>query len=63
MDIYLHEYAVNTFTEHHGGNWSVKDMQHTYGFAWSLFGILLMTVTGYLAFSVWFNLRPHPVTF
>ncbi|KAK0188486.1 hypothetical protein F5146DRAFT_1055455 [Armillaria mellea] len=21
---------VNTFTEHHGGGWSVKDMQHTY---------------------------------
>jgi hypothetical protein len=21
---------VNTFTEHHGGAWSVKDMQHTY---------------------------------
>ncbi|KAG1771496.1 hypothetical protein EDD22DRAFT_863362 [Suillus occidentalis] len=21
---------VNTFTEHHGGEWSVKDMQHTY---------------------------------
>lgn len=23
-------YTVNTFTEHHGSGWSVKDMQHTY---------------------------------
>ena len=63
MDFYLYEYAVNTFTEHHGGDWSVKDMQHTYGFAWLLFDISFMTVTGYLAFSVWFNLRLHPANF
>lgn len=24
--------AVNTFTEHHGSGWSVKDMQHTFVF-------------------------------
>ena len=22
--------TVNTFTEHHGGDWSAKDMQHTF---------------------------------
>jgi hypothetical protein len=30
--------VVNTFTEHHGGDWSVKDMQHTlvsHDFLWS----------------------------
>ncbi|KAI0690969.1 hypothetical protein BC835DRAFT_1521424 [Cytidiella melzeri] len=36
---------VNTFTEHHGGGWSVKDMQHTVmGVLWwagGLLGILL----------------------
>jgi len=36
---------VNTFTEHHGGGWSVKDMQHTIlGVLWwagGLLGILL----------------------
>lgn len=32
---------VNTFTEHHGGNWSVKDMQHTIlGVLWWTGGIL-----------------------
>jgi hypothetical protein len=25
-----HIIPVNTFTEHRGGDWSVKDMQHTY---------------------------------
>ena len=24
---------VNTFTEHHGGPWSAKDLQHTYVFS------------------------------
>ncbi|KZV71552.1 hypothetical protein PENSPDRAFT_577546 [Peniophora sp. CONT] len=32
---------VNTFTEHHGGSWSVKDMQHTImGVLWWCGGIL-----------------------
>ncbi|KAF5362445.1 hypothetical protein D9756_002412 [Leucocoprinus leucothites] len=32
---------VNTFTEHHGGDWSVKDMQHTIlGILWWCGGIL-----------------------
>jgi len=32
---------VNTFTEHHGGDWSVKDMQHTIlGVLWWTGGIL-----------------------
>ncbi|PPQ68312.1 hypothetical protein CVT26_006241 [Gymnopilus dilepis] len=32
---------VNTFTEHHGGRWSVKDMQHTIlGVLWWTGGIL-----------------------
>jgi len=32
---------VNTFTEHHGGSWSVKDMQHTIlGVLWWTGGIL-----------------------
>ncbi|KAF9446891.1 hypothetical protein P691DRAFT_803284 [Macrolepiota fuliginosa MF-IS2] len=32
---------VNTFTEHHGGGWSVKDMQHTIlGVLWWAGGIL-----------------------
>ncbi|KXN84261.1 Protein YTP1 [Leucoagaricus sp. SymC.cos] len=32
---------VNTFTEHHGGDWSVKDMQHTIlGILWWTGGIL-----------------------
>ncbi|XP_006461921.1 hypothetical protein AGABI2DRAFT_222945 [Agaricus bisporus var. bisporus H97] len=32
---------VNTFTEHHGGEWSVKDMQHTIlGVLWWCGGIL-----------------------
>ncbi|KAJ3551229.1 hypothetical protein NM688_g4825 [Phlebia brevispora] len=32
---------VNTFTEHHGGDWSVKDMQHTVmGVIWWAGGIL-----------------------
>ncbi|KAI0741246.1 hypothetical protein C8Q80DRAFT_1193325 [Daedaleopsis nitida] len=32
---------VNTFTEHHGGDWSVKDMQHTIlGVVWWAAGIL-----------------------
>ena len=26
----IYQGIVNTFTEHHGGAWSVKDMQHTY---------------------------------
>ncbi|KAF4610575.1 hypothetical protein D9613_007093 [Agrocybe pediades] len=33
--------TVNTFTEHHGGEWSVKDMQHTIlGVLWWAGGIL-----------------------
>ncbi|TFK39751.1 hypothetical protein BDQ12DRAFT_681155 [Crucibulum laeve] len=33
--------VVNTFTEHHGGDWSVKDMQHTIlGVLWWAGGIL-----------------------
>ncbi|KAG2033832.1 hypothetical protein BDR03DRAFT_993933 [Suillus americanus] len=32
---------VNTFTEHHGGEWSIKDMQHTIlGILWWLGGAL-----------------------
>ncbi|KAF9006199.1 hypothetical protein BDQ17DRAFT_1399114 [Cyathus striatus] len=37
--------SVNTFTEHHGGEWSVKDMQHTImgvlGWAGGILGIFL----------------------
>jgi hypothetical protein len=33
--------VVNTFTEHHGGDWSIKDMQHTIlGVLWWTGGIL-----------------------
>ena len=28
--------TVNTFTEHHGGGWSFKDMQHTFVFQYLL---------------------------
>jgi len=35
---YSESAPVNTFTEHHGSGWSVKDLQHTYvfPFTWNL---------------------------
>jgi hypothetical protein len=30
LQLNMSQGIVNTFTEHHGGEWSVKDMQHTY---------------------------------
>lgn len=48
-------FSVNTFTEHHGGAWSHKDLQHT------TLGVLCERPQR--SSSNWFTLRPALLTY